>query len=149
MVSRLLIKEINNILKSSCSVNHINVVDQDTNWIQISNSLKPNLFYLDKLHLVEKGNFILAKSIFTSVKNCFSFQNNHQPNKTYKLVTSFSLNNSDFPTLTPLSPRKPVSYCISVSSYKSEHNFFSKPVHKPFFASSVKPVPVVVHKYFI
>ena len=48
-INQLLIKETNNILKSSCSVNYINI-DQDANWIQMSGSLKPDLFYSDKLH---------------------------------------------------------------------------------------------------
>ena len=55
-INRLLMKEINNILKSSCSVNHIIFIDQDENWIQMSVSLKLDLFYLAKLHLVEKGS---------------------------------------------------------------------------------------------
>ena len=62
-VNRLFIKETNNILKTSFSVYHINFIHQDTNWIQMSSSLKPDLFYSDKMHLVEKGNFILSKSI--------------------------------------------------------------------------------------
>ena len=50
------IKETNNILKSSGSVNHIKFIDQEANWIQINGSLKPDIFHSDKLHLVEKGN---------------------------------------------------------------------------------------------
>ena len=61
-------------------------------------------------------------------------------------MTVFSLNNADFPTLTPLSPRKPVSDCISVSPYKSVHNSFIKPVQKPSYISSINPVPLVVRK---
>ena len=61
-VNRQLIKEIN-ILKSSCSVNHIKFINQNANWIQMNGSLKPDLFYLDKLHLMEKGNLILPKSL--------------------------------------------------------------------------------------
>ena len=101
----------------------------------MSGSLKPDLFFSHKLHLVEKGNFILPKSIYISVKNCYGLQNNHQLNKTYKSVTAFSVNNADFPTLTPLSPRKPTSDCIIVSSYKSVHNSSIKPVHKPSYIS--------------
>ena len=52
--------------------NHINFIDQDTNWIQMRGFLKLDLFYSDKLHLVEKGNFILAKSIYISVKNLYA-----------------------------------------------------------------------------
>ena len=132
--------------ESSCSVNHIEFTDQDANWIQMNGSLKPDLFYSDKLHLVEKGNLILAKSIYISVKSHYRYRKNYQLSKTHKSVTVFSLNNADFPTLTPLSPRKPVSDCISVSPYKSVHNSFLKPVQKPSYISSIKPVLIVVRK---
>ena len=89
-INRQLIKETNNILKSSCSVNHINFIDQDANWIQMNGSLKPDLFYLDKLHLVEKGNLILAKSIYISVKSHYGSQNNYQTSTRCKSVTIFS-----------------------------------------------------------
>ena len=61
----------------------------------------------------------------------------------------FSLSNTDFPTLTSLSPRKSVSDYISVSPYKSVHNSFIKPVQKSSYISSIKPVPVVVYKYSV
>lgn len=134
-VSCLFIKETNNILKSSCSINHINFIDQDRNWIQMSGSLEPDLFYLDKLHLVGNRNFILTKSIYISVKNGYGFQNKHQLNKVSKSVKAFSLNNVYFPTLTFLSPRELFSDCISVLSYKSVHNSFVKPVHKSYISS--------------
>ena len=50
-INRLLIKEKNNILKSLCSVNRTAFIDKGSNWIQMSGSLKPDLFYSDKLHL--------------------------------------------------------------------------------------------------
>ena len=100
----------------------------------------------DKLHLVEKGNLILAKSIYISMKNYYGSRNNYQLSKTYKSVTAFSLNNADFPTLTPLSPRKLVPDCISVSPYKSLRNSFIRAVQKPFYISSIKPVPLVIRK---
>ena len=146
LINRQLIKETNNILKSSCSVNHINFIDQDTNWIQMNGSLKPDLFCSGKLHLVEKGNLILAKSIYISVRSYCEYRNNYQPIKTYKSLTIFSLNNADFPTLTRLSPRKTVSDCVSVSPYKSVHNSFVKPVQKPSYISSIKPISLVVSK---
>ena len=141
-----LIKETNNILKSSCSVNHINFIDQDANWIQMNGCLKPDTFYSDKLHLVEKGNLILAKSIYISVRSYCEPRNNYQPIKTYKSVTIFSLNKADFSTLKRLSPRKTVSDCVSVSPYKSVHSSFVKPVQKPSYTSSIKPISLVVRK---
>ena len=111
----------------------------------MSGSLKPDLFFADKLHLVQKGNLILAKSIYISMKIHYGSRHNFQPSKTYKSVTTFSLSNADFPALTSLSPLKSVSDCISLSPYKSVYNSFIKPVQKPYI-SSVKPVRVVVHK---
>ena len=111
----------------------------------MSGSLKPDLFYSNKLHLVEKWNLILAKSIYISVKSHNGSRNKYQLSKTYKSVTAFSLNNADFPTLTPLSPRKTVSDCISVSLCKSVHNSFIKPVQKPYI-SSIKSLHLVVRK---
>ena len=81
----------------------------------MSGSHKPDPFYSDKLRLVEKGNLILDKSIDISVKNHYGSRKNYELSKTYKSVTTFSLNNADFATLTPLSPCKLVSDFISVS----------------------------------
>ena len=96
----------------------------------MSGCFKPDLFYSDKLHLVEKGNLILQMFLYFSKKNHYGSRNNYQVNKTYKSVTAFSLNNADFPLLTPLSPRKPVSGCNDVLPYKSVHNSFIKTVQK-------------------
>ena len=96
---------------------------------------------------MEKGNLILAKSIYISVRSYCESRNNYQPIKTYKSVTIFSLNNADFPTLTRLSPRKTVSHCVSVSPYKSVHNSFVKPVQKPsYISSTIKSISLVVRK---
>ena len=60
------------------------------------------------------------------MKNRYWFKNNHQLNKTYKSVTTFSLNKADFPTLTPQSSSKflivsvsrPINLFIIVSATK-------------------------------
>ena len=124
----------------------MNFINQDANWIQISGSFEPDLFYLDKLCLVEKGNLFLAQSIYISVKNHYGSQGNYQLSKTYKSVTAFSLSNAGFPTLTPLSLGKPACDCISVLPYKSVHNSFIKSIQKASYISSFKPVAVVVYK---
>ena len=135
----LLIKEAGNILKSSSFVSHINFIDQDANRIQRSGFLKPDIFYSGKLHLVEKGKFFRAKSIYISMNSHYGLRKKYQLSKKYKSMTAFSLNKADFPTLTPLSPRKPVADCISVSLYKSVHNSFITCVQKPYI-SSIKTV---------
>ena len=74
-INRHLKKETNNILKSLCSVNLIKFIDQDANWNQMNGSLEPDLFYSNKLYLVEKGNLILAKSVYISVKSHYKTRN--------------------------------------------------------------------------
>ena len=64
-------------------------------------------------------------------------------------MIAFSLNKADFSTLTPLSPRKPVFDCTSVSSHKFVHNSFITPVQKLSYISSIKSVPLVIHKSYV
>ena len=47
----------------------------------MSGSPKLDLLYSDKLHLVEKGNLIIVKSIYISVKNHYGFRNKYQQSK--------------------------------------------------------------------
>ena len=100
----------------------------NANWIRISGSFEPDLFYSDKFRLVEKGNLVLAQSIYISVKNHYGSQGNYQLSKMYKSVTAFSLSNAGFPTLTPLSLGKPACDCINVLRYKSIYNSFIKSI---------------------
>ena len=54
-VNHVLIKETNKVVESSCSVSNINFIDQDTNWIQISGSLKPQTFQPELLRNQDKN----------------------------------------------------------------------------------------------
>ena len=54
-VNHVLIKETNKIVESSCSVSNINFIDQDTNWIQINGSLKPQTFQPELLRNQDKN----------------------------------------------------------------------------------------------
>ena len=54
-VNHLLIKETKNIVESSCSVSNISFIDQDTNWIQISGSLKRQTFQPELLSNQDKN----------------------------------------------------------------------------------------------
>ena len=48
--------ETNKILKVKCSFNKFFFIDQDTYWTQTNGCLNSDMFYLDILQLVEKGN---------------------------------------------------------------------------------------------
>ena len=63
-------------------------------------SLNPDPFFLDNVHLLEKGNLKLAESIFSSLENCNGVTCNKKKFLiSYKMAVSFKLNNFDFPPL--------------------------------------------------
>ena len=88
-----------NILKVKCSLNKFFFIDQDTYWTQPNGCLNSDMFYLDKLHLVEKGNIVLAKSICRSMEYSHRIITRNEFKTSYKLATVFQLNNGDFPVL--------------------------------------------------
>ena len=104
------------------------------------------MFYLDKLHLVEKGNIVLAKSICRSMEYSHEIITRNEFKTSYKLAAVFQLNNADFPVLLSKYVRKAVSGCTKVPSRKFISNvvakslrnfFFRKFVSVPMFAQSV------------
>ena len=62
-INRLIINEVNNLLKSKCLVKSFHFVNQNNGWTLNNGTLDFSLFYSDGLHLVEKGNLKLGKSI--------------------------------------------------------------------------------------
>ena len=91
-INRKYIKEINDLLKSKCKENGFTFIDQNNGWThQVDDKLVQELYYRDSLHLIEKGNQKLAKSISTVLKHskstCSYFKNN----------SSFVLDDQDFP----------------------------------------------------
>ena len=66
----MLIKEVNEILKSKSSKSFYIYIDHDCCWTVANGSLNPDLFFLNDVHLVEKGDLKLAESIFSSIKIC-------------------------------------------------------------------------------
>ena len=62
-VKRLIINEVNDLLKSKCLVKKFHFINQSNGWTLNNGAFDFSLFYSDGLHLVEKGNLILRKSI--------------------------------------------------------------------------------------
>lgn len=142
----MLTKEVNKILKSLCYVKHVNFINLDPNWIQGNRSFNPELFYLNKLHLVAKRHFVPVKCISTSVGNICEIKNMLQLKKANKPVSAFLINNADFPPLIFLPARDLFPDYISVLSSNSVENFLIKPTSKPFYASYNKYFCKVVCK---
>ena len=97
-INRVLIKEVNQILKAKCSKTFFIYISCNSWWTFTNGSLNPDLFFLHNAHQVEKANLKLAESIFNSIKNCNSVTcNKHKQFPTsYKMAVSFKLTTLTF-----------------------------------------------------
>ena len=62
-VDRVYIIETNKISKVKCLLKKFIFIDQDKYWTELNGCLNSDIFCLDKSHLEEKGNLVLAESI--------------------------------------------------------------------------------------
>ena len=99
-VNRVYIDKINNYLCYKFKLNGINFINH-TDWTLQDGSLKPNLFYADKLHLIDEGNAKLAVSIYHSINSNVSKINEivSVSSKLFACDTGFNLKQEDFPIL--------------------------------------------------
>ena len=128
-VNRILIKEINAILKCKCAFYRFNFIEQEQGWTDNNDALDPSLFHQDKLHLIQKGNMKLSESIMTATEDAnigentlFNEMANKKHNqfmKTYTMGVSFKLNHTDFPLLLNSTASKPVFFCFLAFMYYS------------------------------
>ena len=66
--NRMFIKEVSQILKLKYYESSYTFVSYDSDWTLSNGSLNADLYYSERLHLVEKGNLKLAESIFNSIE---------------------------------------------------------------------------------
>ena len=92
-VNRVSIKTVNQILKIKCYESSYTFAIHDSGWTLADGSLNADLYYSDRLHLVEKGNLNLAESIFNSTEVSKDSNHNNKFSKSYKMTVSFKLNN--------------------------------------------------------
>ena len=95
----MLIREINKILKAKCSKLFFIYISYDSCWAFASGLLHPNLFFLDNVHLMEKGNLKLAASILCSIENCngVTYNKHKQFLISYRMAVSFNETTLTFP----------------------------------------------------
>ena len=91
-ISRVYIDEINNYSCCKSKLNGINVINH-TDWTFQDGSREPNVFYADKLHLIEEGNATLAASICSTININASNINEivSVSSKNYLLATQLSI----------------------------------------------------------
>ena len=110
-VNRVYIDEINNYLCCKSKLNGINFINH-TDWTFQNGSLKPNLLFANKLHLIQEGSAKLAAS------NCNSINPNTSnikkvvsvSSKLFASNTSLNLKQKAFPML-PCNVSVPNSVC--------------------------------------
>ena len=142
-INRLTINEINDLLESRCSVKSFHFINQNSGWTLNNGALNFSLFFSDGLHLVEKGNLKLGKSILKAIDS----NSNAIP---YKNAVCFNLNECDLPPLpSPAtrskSPYAPVKYVGPIR--KPFRRLFAQ-VYEPY-RSTVLPaysVPASISK---
>ena len=91
-INRLIINEVNDHLKFKCFVKSFHFINLNNGWTLNNGTLGFLLFYSDALHLVEKRNLKLGKSILKVIDSI----SNSNPSKS---AVCFNLNKFDFPPL--------------------------------------------------
>ena len=146
-INRVIIDEINDLLSFKCSVNNFHFIDQSKGWTLDNGTLDFSLFYSDGLHLVQKGNLKLGKSILKAIDSTITGSKIPIRYKNTVCSTDFNLNLEDFPTLPRTVPvRNPISFnksmfkVVSTSSVRPSKPICDSnvPPSKPVSASSFR-----------
>ena len=151
-INRIYFNEINNDLLYKCEQNGFTFIDQK-DWTLQDGSLKPNLFYVDKLHLVEDGNAKLAESIVNAIKTNV---NNYNHTTTSSILLSntkeFHFNQEDFSPLpcnlfvrnAVCNPVKPVvKWCSNTLVTSKSVNCHNVRLNKPVGSCNVRTIKPV------
>ena len=103
-ISRLIVNDVNDLLKSKCLFKTFHFINQNNGWTLNNGTLVFWLFYSDALHLVEKGNLKLGKSILKAIDS----NSNANPCKS---AVCFNLNECGSPPLpAPANRSKPLHF---------------------------------------
>ena len=143
-INRLIINEVNDLLKPKCLVKHFHFINQSNGWTLNNSALEFLFFYLNDLHLVEKANLELGKSILKAIDS----NSNVNP---YKKCSMLQLNECDFSALPSRATRCKPFYspikCVAPvrKSIRPVFKSFAQG-YEPFRStvSPVFPVPVSV-----
>ena len=125
----MIINEVNDLLKPKCLVKSFHFINQINGWTLNNGALDFSLFLSGGLHLVEKGNLKLDKSILKAIDS------NSNANS-YKNSVCFNLNECDFPPLPSSKTR-----CKLVYSPVKYVGPVRKPIRRVFksFAQGYEP----------
>ena len=128
---------VNEILKLKSVSFLFRYVNHDTNWTLCNGSPSPEVFYSDKIDLVEKINSKLSKSIRKSIEDIYGTGNinGHQLTKSFKTAVSFVLSNANFPLFSTVSKL----HSISINTFS--HRYISNTTTVTPFSKTVLSIP--------
>ena len=132
---RGIINTVNKLLKFQCLNNGFYFLEFKSNWLNNDDSLNMELFYDDYLHLIRKGNELLAKEIidfFDHSKYTVAYSK-----PSYRDITSFSYNFADFPPLSSQSSTVNSFNSLQSSKLSSNSNFSTQ---KPLLSLFWSPI---------
>ena len=151
-INRIYINEVNNDLLYKCKQNGFTFVDQK-DWALQDGSLRPNFFYVHKLHLVEDGNAKLVESIVNAINtNVNNYKHATTPSILLSNTKEFLFNQEDFPPLpcnlfvrnAICNPVKPVvKWCSNTLVTSKSVNCHNVRLNKPIdgcYVHTIKPV---------
>ena len=140
--TRLKIEKINDILLNTCKrCLNLFFMAQDDNFTTNDGALNNQLYFYDKIHLVEEGNFKLAKTFANKIKSIKLMpaivQNRTQLCCRLFSYGDFSFKEEDFPTLLPTTKvtakiplMKPLKTLFSKKLTSRCHHFRKKKLTK-------------------
>ena len=137
-VNRVLIKDVNRILKYLCLKHDFSFIDQSNGWTLPNGSLDLSLFFRDSLHVIENGNIRLVKFIIILITNnlCFiKYWYSCKDTCKNKASVSFvlTLNEADFhPFSPPVHARKcKLSSFSNLALCETHGSNYVSPTSKP------------------
>ena len=151
-LNRILINEVNEILKYKCNINGFTFIFQVHRWTFANGSLDCSLFNIGFLYLIEQGNVKLAKSITLAITSWYNHFNLSSTNSStsctdtarqkVQSTISFLLNEHDLPPLfnfcQPILPNV-IESCLY--QCKSANNVKLVNLHvSPIYASTVSKI---------
>jgi len=93
---RINISKVNINLQNYCHLHNFYFVCEQ-NWTLNNNNIDESLFYQDYLHLIERGNEKLSRSIINSIYSIKRKSHLNHKTNSYTQATSFKLDNKHFP----------------------------------------------------
>ena len=148
-VNRVLIKDVNRILKYLYLKHDFSFIDQSNCWILSNGDLDSSLFFRDPRHLIEENSIALTNNIYFSSNTGKRYSYSDTCKNDASVCFALTLNEADFPPLPPtIHAHKckytPYSNNCNRDLCETHDSYYVSSTSKPVGTKTVcKPVPIV------